>query len=95
MEGFQSRGVDQEPDGYSERASALFCGEICAALHQSGLYGRAGMSNPSPRELPSAAFRCILVLKHLNQMNGLLLGLCQTWWHAEKVIQPFDAAVLE
>ncbi|KAK3564286.1 hypothetical protein QTP86_012011 [Hemibagrus guttatus] len=49
-----SLGGDQEPNGHSERAPALLCGEKrnfqknnhLAALHQSGLYGRVARWKP-------------------------------------------------
>ena len=45
------QGGDQEPDGYSDRASELVCGDgrtFSAALHQSGLYGSVASRKPLP-----------------------------------------------
>lgn len=50
---------------------------------------RAGVSNPSPQELPSSRFWMYQFSTHLNQMNDSLPGLCQTWlplWRGNSII---------
>lgn len=41
------------------------------------------------------SFRCLPSWTHLNQMNGLLLGLRRADWHGDEGFKPFVSGVME